>query len=141
MTVLTGETERMCEKLGIFLCRYMLLGVKNGTELVTRPLHAKRADELNKLSGWRAALSTMMEIGDVIAPMVAGVADRLSDLVSWLLVSLIGRGLGLIYKGVRQSLAGSGKEERRAERRRNKRQRDVEPPADDLPESVFVGFP
>lgn len=47
-----------------------------------------------------------MEIGDVIAPLLSRLLARLSRLLSWLLVSLVGGGLGLIYKGIRQSLQG-----------------------------------
>jgi Protein of unknown function (DUF3685) len=88
------------------MCRFALMGVVNGTHLVSRSMFVRRTHELNALKGWRATLSTCMEIGDVVAPLFTGLADKLSRVVSWLLVALIGRGLGLIYKGVRQSMAG-----------------------------------
>lgn len=89
--------------------RYTLLGIRGGSDILTRRMYVRRTGELAALSGWRATLSTCMELGDVLAPVAAGIVDRLSSFVSWLLVSLIGRGLGLIYRGVRQSMAGGGK--------------------------------
>ena len=43
----------------------MLLGVQNGHELVARPLFARRTRELRALSGWKASLAVVMELGDV----------------------------------------------------------------------------
>lgn len=68
----------------------------------------RRARELGSLLGWQARLSTAMEIGDVVAPLLSRLLARLSRFASWLLVSLVGGGLGLIYKGIRQSLQGPG---------------------------------
>lgn len=80
--------------------------MRNGSDIITRRMYVRRATELNALSGWRATLSTCMELGDLLGPLFAGLVDRVSAFFSWLLVSLIGRGLGLIYKGVRQSMSG-----------------------------------
>ncbi len=38
-------------------------------------------------------------------PLVQNVCTRLGDALSWLLVRLIGRALGLVFKGIKQSLA------------------------------------
>jgi hypothetical protein len=74
---------------------------------VSRRMHVRRTMELNALTGWKANLSTAMELGDVIAPLLMKVIDRVSRFVSWLLVTLVGGGLGLIYRGVRQSMRGA----------------------------------
>eukprot|EP00891_Asterochloris_glomerata_P009416 jgi/Astpho2/9416/gw1.00145.197.1_t len=37
-------------------------------------------------------------------PLVQNVCTRLGDALSWLLVRLIGRALGLVFKGIKQSL-------------------------------------
>lgn len=84
-------------------------GVRDGHRLFTRQLFIRRTHELNALEGWQARLSTAMELGDVVAPIAVRLLQRLSRLLSWLLVSLVGGGLGLIYKGIRQSMSGSGK--------------------------------
>ena len=41
---------------------------------------------------------------DVATPLVRAAFLRASAFASWLLIALIGRGLGLIYRGIRQSL-------------------------------------
>lgn len=74
-----------------------------------RRLFIRRTHELNALGGWQARLSTAMELGDVVAPIAVRLLQRLSRLLSWLLVSMVGGGLGLIYKGIRQSMTGSSK--------------------------------
>ena len=117
-------------------CRFMLLGLAGGAEVVTRAMYARRVHELNALSGWRSRVSTLLELGDAVAPLIAGIADRLSRVISWLLVALIGRGLGLIYKGIRQSISGrsrAGALERKDES--SPRQGDTEES-----DSMFFGF-
>ena len=63
------------------------------------------AQELAALRGWRYAASLALEAGDVAGPLLSGLLARASAFASWLLVRLIGRSLGLVYRGVRQSLA------------------------------------
>jgi hypothetical protein len=120
------------------VCRFSLMGVANGSELLTRKMYVRRTQELNNLSGWKATLSTCMEVGDVLAPLLTGLADRLSRLISWLLVSLIGRGLGLIYKGIRQSMSGArgGETKKSQQHKRRRHVASQEQPG----ESLFFGF-
>ena len=115
----------------------------NGGEIVTRAMYARRTHELNALTGWKATLSTCMEIGDVVAPLFTGLADKLSRLISWLLVALIGRGLGLVYRGVRQSMGGGKRdlgargEAKRGSAVRDDARSDVGEVNDD---AIFFGF-
>lgn len=99
-------------------CRFSLLGCAGGGVLVIRTVRVRRTAELNALTGWRARLCTLMEAADVAAPLVSAALERLSRALSWLLVALIGRGLGLVARGIRQSMApseggGSGRRRRR----------------------------
>lgn len=64
----------------------------------------KRTKELRALTGWRYYYSLLLELADIAMPLVRTVISRLSDAISFFLVSLIGRSLGLIYTGIRQSL-------------------------------------
>lgn len=64
----------------------------------------KRTKELRALTGWRYYYSLLLELADIAMPMIRTVISRLSDAISFFLVSLIGRSLGLIYTGIRQSL-------------------------------------
>ncbi|KAM3373795.1 hypothetical protein P3S68_012509 [Capsicum galapagoense] len=64
----------------------------------------KRTKELRALTGWRYYYSLFLELADIAMPLVRIVIAKVSDAVSFFLVSLIGRSLGLIYTGIRQSL-------------------------------------
>ncbi|KAG9154411.1 hypothetical protein Leryth_000833 [Lithospermum erythrorhizon] len=64
----------------------------------------KRIKELRALSGWRYFFSLFLELSDIAMPVVRTVIAKISDAISFFLVSLIGRSLGLIYTGIRESL-------------------------------------
>ncbi|KAG2712026.1 hypothetical protein I3760_04G105400 [Carya illinoinensis] len=64
----------------------------------------KRMKELRALRGWRYYFSLLLELSDISMPLIRAVIDKVSDAISFFLVSLIGRSLGLIYTGIRQSL-------------------------------------
>lgn len=64
----------------------------------------KRTKELRALTGWRYYYSLFLELADIAMPLVRTVIAKVSDAISFFLVCLIGRSLGLIYTGIRQSL-------------------------------------
>ncbi|CAL9023267.1 unnamed protein product [Prunus brigantina] len=64
----------------------------------------KRTKELRTLTGWRYYFSLFLELSDISMPLIRAVIDKVSKALSFFLVSLIGRSLGLIYTGIRQSL-------------------------------------
>nr|XP_043620766.1 uncharacterized protein LOC122592572 [Erigeron canadensis] len=64
----------------------------------------KRTKELRGLVGWRYYFSLYLEMADITMPFVRTLVAKVSDAVSFFLVCLIGRSLGLIYTGIRQSL-------------------------------------
>jgi hypothetical protein len=55
--------------------------------------------------GWRRTVSLLLEAADVVGPLLQRVGRRVGDALSFLLVRLIGRSLGLVARGVRQSVA------------------------------------
>ncbi|KAL5730916.1 hypothetical protein ACHQM5_003698 [Ranunculus cassubicifolius] len=67
-------------------------------------LSVKRTKELRALSGWRYYFSLFLEFSDITMPLVKVLFAKVSSAISFLLVCLIGRSLGLIYSGIRQSL-------------------------------------
>ncbi|XP_012490814.1 uncharacterized protein LOC105803278 isoform X2 [Gossypium raimondii] len=67
-------------------------------------MSVKRTKELRALVGWRYYFSLFLEFSDISLPMVRVVIDKVSNAISFFLVCLIGRSLGLIYTGIRQSL-------------------------------------
>lgn len=52
----------------------------------------------------RYYFSLFLELSDISMPLVRAVVAKVSSAVSFFLVSLIGRSLGLIYTGIRQAL-------------------------------------
>jgi hypothetical protein len=52
----------------------------------------------------RYYFSLYLELSDIMMPLVRAVIDKVSNAISFFLVTLIGRSLGLIYTGIRQSL-------------------------------------
>lgn len=52
----------------------------------------------------RYYFSVFLELADITMPIVKTVVAKVSDAISFFLVSLIGRSLGLIYSGIKNSL-------------------------------------
>ncbi|XP_013687397.2 uncharacterized protein LOC106391320 isoform X2 [Brassica napus] len=67
-------------------------------------LPVKRTKELKALSGWRYYFSLFLELSDIGMPIIRVVLDKVSSVISFFLVTLIGRSVGLIFTGIRQSL-------------------------------------
>lgn len=63
-----------------------------------------RRHELDSLKGWRLLVSIALEAADVGFPIIRAFVVRLSGIASIVLAQLIGRGLGLVFRGVRESL-------------------------------------
>ncbi|XP_047091178.1 uncharacterized protein LOC124703018 [Lolium rigidum] len=67
-------------------------------------LPVRRTKELRALTGWRYYYSLVLELSDIALPFARVVVARVSAAVSYFWVSMIGRSLGLIFSGIRQSL-------------------------------------
>ncbi|CAM0873974.1 unnamed protein product [Alopecurus aequalis] len=67
-------------------------------------LPVRRTKELRALTGWRYYYSLVLELSDIAMPFARAVVARVSAAVSYFWVSMIGRSLGLIFSGIRQSL-------------------------------------
>ncbi|XP_050364746.1 uncharacterized protein LOC126783336 [Argentina anserina] len=72
--------------------------------IINFSMPVKRTKELRALTGWRYYFSLFLELSDISMPLVRAVVDKVSKAMSFFLVCLIGRSLGLIYTGIRQSL-------------------------------------
>ncbi|KAL6499570.1 hypothetical protein OROGR_027480 [Orobanche gracilis] len=66
-------------------------------------LPVKRTKELRALIGWRYYFSLFLELTDITMPFVKAAVAKVSDVATFFLVCLIGRSLGLIYSGIRNS--------------------------------------
>jgi len=67
-------------------------------------LPARRTKELRALIGWRYYFSLFLELSDIAMPFIRVAISKVSSAVSYFWVSMIGRSLGLIFSGIRQSL-------------------------------------
>ncbi|WOL19297.1 hypothetical protein Cni_G28095 [Canna indica] len=67
-------------------------------------LPLRRTKELRALTGWRYYFSLYLEFCDIGMPIVRAVFTKVRDAISFLLVCMIGRSVGLIFSGIRQSL-------------------------------------
>lgn len=93
--LLTSQLERSHRILHAVLYEALIAGI--------HPLDCS-AQELNNLKGWKQAVSLILEALDFATPLILQIGKKGSEALSWLLVALIGRSLGLIFKGIKQSL-------------------------------------
>jgi DNA-binding NarL/FixJ family response regulator len=70
-------------------------------------IYAPRNLELAQLSGWQLALTLLLETRDAIAPRVRAVISLLGAGVVYVLTQVIGRGIGLIGRGIIQGIGNS----------------------------------
>lgn len=70
-------------------------------------IYAPRNRELAQLSGWQLALTLLLEARDAIAPRVRAVISLLGAAVVFVLTQVIGRGIGLIGRGIIQGIGNS----------------------------------
>ncbi|KAJ7203203.1 hypothetical protein O6H91_Y489100 [Diphasiastrum complanatum] len=84
---------------------------RDGAQIVVArySIPVNRSKELKSLSGWRYYYSLYLEFFDIAGPVLKIVLSKLGEGVSFLLVCLIGRSLGLIYEGIRQSIQWGSK--------------------------------
>ncbi|KAL9669994.1 hypothetical protein QQ045_007544 [Rhodiola kirilowii] len=76
----------------------------SAVKIINYSMTVKRTNELRALSGWRYYFSLFLELSDITLPMIKTMILKVSNAISFFLVSLIGRSLGLIYTGIRQSI-------------------------------------
>ncbi|MCS6782473.1 MAG: DUF3685 domain-containing protein [Gloeomargarita sp. SKYBB_i_bin120] len=116
----TRETERLRNQLSqryrwqkyweepraIFESRYQLLRIQNQA-IVTYPVYAGRTAELAQLRGIPWLVTLWLEFQDAIAPVLRAIANYLGRTTAYLLTRIIGRGLGLIGRGILQGIGST----------------------------------
>ncbi len=92
-------------------------------------IYSPRRDELAKLSGIPLTVTLLLETRDAISPGVRATVAFIGSGVVYLLTQVIGRGIGLIGRGIIQGVGSSfqdakfGKNNNSSEGRRNKEQK------------------
>ena len=94
------------EPKAIFESRFWLF-VLGDSGIKKISIYAPRNQELAQLSGWQLALTLLLETRDAIAPRVRAVISLLGAGVVYVLTQVIGRGIGLIGRGIIQGIGNS----------------------------------
>ena len=92
---------------------HSLMGVNEAGEIVQRRISICRHSELDQVKGMRLIMSMFLEFADVVVPVAQNMFGKFKQFSSWLLVTLIGRSLGLVYRGIRESMGGNKNDENR----------------------------
>jgi DNA-binding NarL/FixJ family response regulator len=95
----------------IFESRYNLL-VLNANGITKISIYAPRRQELEQLNGIQLAFTLILETRDAIAPRLRTVVSFVGTGVIYILTQVIGRGIGLIGRGIIQGIGNSLQESR-----------------------------
>jgi Protein of unknown function (DUF3685) len=87
----------------IFESRHQLLICQAG-EIQTRSIYAPRRQELAQLRGIPWLVTMLLEFRDAVTPLATATSTLLGNLVVYVLTEIIGRGLGLVGRGILQGL-------------------------------------
>jgi DNA-binding NarL/FixJ family response regulator len=101
--------ELWVEPQAIFESRVSLLTLdERGIEL--QSIYTPRQQELEQLHGFRALVTLTLEFRDAVAPPLRAVVTFVGKGLIYLLTQVIGRGLGLIGRGILQGIGSSWQE-------------------------------
>jgi DNA-binding NarL/FixJ family response regulator len=101
----------VAEPQAIFESRYVLWGLP-GSGITQIPIYAPRTQELQQLQGIRLAVTLALELQDAIAPRLRSAVSFLGSGVVYVLTNVVGRGIGLIGRGVLQGIGSAWDENR-----------------------------
>ena len=63
-----------------------------------------RDQELSQLGWWQRQVALLLETRDALAPQLHALIQRVGDLMVVMLTQVIGRGIGLIGRGIAQGM-------------------------------------
>jgi DNA-binding NarL/FixJ family response regulator len=101
----------VAEPQAIFESRYVLWSLA-GSGITQIPIYAPRTQELQQLQGIRLAVTLALELQDAIAPRLRSTLSFLGSGVVYVLTNVVGRGIGLIGRGVLQGIGSAWDENR-----------------------------
>jgi Protein of unknown function (DUF3685) len=99
--------------LAIFESRYPLLVCSSGS-IEYRSIYAPRRQELSKLRGIPWLVTMALEFRDAVTPFATGATTFAGNVVVYVLTEIVGRGLGLVGKGILQGLGQAWQERPRS---------------------------
>ncbi len=100
------QTYYLQEPKSIFESRQEFL-VFRGNRIQTAFVYAPRKEDLEQLQGIRLGVTIALELRDAIAPRFRAVFGVVGQAVVYLLTQVIGRGIGLIGRGILQGIGKS----------------------------------
>ena len=92
--------------LAVFESQYYLF-VLDERGIKKQSIYASRQNELTQLSGIPLAVTLILETRDAIAPRLHSTVSFLGTGIVYILTQILGRGLGLIGKGIIQGIGNS----------------------------------
>jgi len=99
------------EPKAIFESQYSLLTLE-GRGIQKVFIYAPRRDELDQLRGWSLVVTLALEGRDAIAPRLQAFVSSVGQILIYILTHVIGRGIGLVARGVLQGIGNSWSESR-----------------------------
>ena len=102
----------------IFESKYQLFAL-TPTGIQTHTVYAPRRDELDSLSGLQYAMTLALEARDAIAPRLRSTLSLAGSSVVFVLTEVIGRGIGLIGRGIVKGVGSTWQDIRFRQRRRD----------------------
>ncbi|MFE4108310.1 DUF3685 domain-containing protein [Almyronema epifaneia] len=99
------------EPKAIFESQYVLL-VLTERGIQTTTIYAPRSEELNQLSGVRYAVTLAIEARDAIAPRFRAVVSLVGNGLVYVLTEVVGRGIGLVGRGILQGIGNAWQDSR-----------------------------
>lgn len=99
------------EPKAIFESQYRLFGfTERGIQAET--VYSPRRDELDQLSGLQRAVTLAVEARDAIAPRFRSAVSLVGSGIVYVLTDVIGRGIGLIGRGILRGVGGAWRDPR-----------------------------
>jgi len=103
--------QHVAEPKAIFESSYLLL-ILGERGIQKQVIYSPRREELEKLSGIPLAVTLLLETRDAVAPRLRSAISFLGSGIIYILTNVVGRGLGLIGKGLLQGIGTSFQDNR-----------------------------
>ena len=104
------------EPTAIFESQYRLYTLCPRGIMLT-PIYAPRRDELEQLSGLPWAMTLLLETRDALSPRVRSLIALVGSSVVYVLTEVVGRGIGLVGRGILQGIGSAWQDTRRTRQR------------------------
>jgi Protein of unknown function (DUF3685) len=99
------------QPVAMFESRHRLLVLRDGG-IYAQDIYAPRRQELEKLRGLPWLLTIGLELRDAIAPLARATTTLVGNALVYILTEVVGRGLGLVGRGIVQGLGQALQEKR-----------------------------